>query len=70
VAVCDCKRHSVARPMWMLTSHWHACSLLLVLCACRFRRNFRDVPWVRVPTVHWEYCSLRVLTLEYLPGGL
>lgn len=36
--------------------------------ADRFRRNFRDVPWVRVPTVHWEYCSPRVLTLEYLPG--
>jgi hypothetical protein len=34
----------------------------------RFRRNFRDVPWVRVPMVHWEYCSPRVLTLEYLPG--
>ncbi|KAJ9523162.1 hypothetical protein QJQ45_024089 [Haematococcus lacustris] len=34
----------------------------------RFRRNFRDVPWVRVPKVYWEYCSPRVLTMEYLPG--
>lgn len=34
----------------------------------RFRRNFRDTPWVRVPTVHWEFSSTRVLTLEYLPG--
>lgn len=31
-------------------------------------RNFRDTPWVRVPVVHWEYSSTRVLTLEYLPG--
>jgi hypothetical protein len=36
--------------------------------ADRFRRNFRDVPWVRVPIIHWEYCSPRVLTMEYLPG--
>jgi len=36
--------------------------------ADRFRRNFRDVPWVEVPTVYWEYCSPRVLTLQYLPG--
>ena len=36
--------------------------------ADRFRRNFRGTPWVRAPVVHWEYCSSRVLTLEYLPG--
>ncbi|KAF5837683.1 ABC1 family-domain-containing protein [Dunaliella salina] len=36
--------------------------------ADRFRRNFRNVPWVRVPTVHWENTSPRVITLEYLPG--
>ncbi|KAI8468021.1 MAG: ABC1 family-domain-containing protein [Monoraphidium minutum] len=36
--------------------------------ADRFRRNFRDVEWVKAPVVHWEYCSSRVLTLEYLPG--
>jgi predicted unusual protein kinase regulating ubiquinone biosynthesis (AarF/ABC1/UbiB family) len=33
-----------------------------------FRRNFRDVDWVRVPRVYWRYASPRVLTLEYLPG--
>lgn len=35
-----------------------------------FRRNFRrtaQVP-VRVPVVHWQYCTPRILTLEYLPG--
>jgi len=36
--------------------------------ADRFRRNFRDIPWVRVPTVYWEQTSPRVITLEYLPG--
>ncbi|MEM8637537.1 MAG: AarF/ABC1/UbiB kinase family protein [Cyanobacteria bacterium P01_G01_bin.54] len=33
-----------------------------------FRRNFRTVPWVKVPRVYWRYSSPRVLTLEYLPG--
>ena len=33
-----------------------------------FRRNFRKENWVRVPRVYWRYTSLRVLTLEYLPG--
>ncbi|MEN9275198.1 MAG: AarF/ABC1/UbiB kinase family protein [Gloeomargarita sp. GMQP_bins_5] len=36
--------------------------------ADEFRRNFRGVDWVKVPRVYWRYCSLRVLTLEYLPG--
>lgn len=36
--------------------------------ADRFRRNFKDISWVRVPTVFWQYSSTRVLTLEYLPG--
>lgn len=33
-----------------------------------FRRNFRQVEWVRVPRVYWRYTSSRVLTLEYVPG--
>ena len=36
--------------------------------ADRFRRNFKDQPWVRVPIVYWEFSSTRVLTLQYLPG--
>jgi hypothetical protein len=32
------------------------------------RRNFRDVAWCRAPLVYWQYCSPRVVTLEYLPG--
>ena len=47
--------------------------LLPPLCrsACRpaCRRNFRaDAAWARAPKVYWEYCSPRVLVLEYLPG--
>lgn len=33
-----------------------------------FRRNFRHSPEVRVPRVYWRYTSLRVVTLEYIPG--
>jgi len=36
--------------------------------ADEFRRNFRNVTWLKVPRVYWRYCSRRVLTLEYLPG--
>lgn len=34
----------------------------------RFRRNFRDQEWVRVPVVSWQHTSPSVITLEYLPG--
>ena len=37
-------------------------------CARRFARNFRGVPWVRSPVIHWGCSSRRVLTMEYLPG--
>ncbi len=33
-----------------------------------FRRNFRNMNWVKVPRVYWRYTSPRVLTLEYAPG--
>lgn len=33
-----------------------------------FRTNFKDVPWIKVPKVLWEYTSPEVLTLEYVPG--
>lgn len=36
--------------------------------ADRFRQDFRNVKWVRVPTVLWDYTSSKVLTLEYVPG--
>ncbi|XP_073103313.1 protein ACTIVITY OF BC1 COMPLEX KINASE 7, chloroplastic isoform X2 [Elaeis guineensis] len=36
--------------------------------ADRFRREFRNIKWVRVPFIHWDYTSTRVLTLEYVPG--
>ncbi|CAI0383431.1 unnamed protein product [Linum tenue] len=36
--------------------------------ADRFRRDFRNVKWVRVPMVFWDYTAMKVLTLEYVPG--
>ncbi|OAY67466.1 Uncharacterized protein ACMD2_19287 [Ananas comosus] len=36
--------------------------------ADRFRRDFRNIKWVRVPLVMWDYTSQKVLTLEYVPG--
>lgn len=36
--------------------------------ADRFRRDFRNVKWVRVPLIHWDYTATKVLTLEYVPG--
>ncbi|KAJ4730239.1 Protein kinase [Melia azedarach] len=34
----------------------------------RFRRDFRNIKWVRVPLVFWDYTATKVLTLEYVPG--
>ncbi|CAL9063117.1 unnamed protein product [Musa banksii] len=36
--------------------------------ADRFRRDFRNLKWVRVPLIYWDYTSRKVLTLEYVPG--
>ncbi|KDP29949.1 hypothetical protein JCGZ_18518 [Jatropha curcas] len=36
--------------------------------ADRFRRDFRNVKWIRVPLVFWDYTARKVLTLEYVPG--
>ncbi|XP_052207090.1 protein ACTIVITY OF BC1 COMPLEX KINASE 7, chloroplastic [Diospyros lotus] len=36
--------------------------------ADKFRRDFRNVKWVRVPLVMWDYTATKVLTLEYVPG--
>ncbi|MGL6281803.1 MAG: ABC1 kinase family protein, partial [Microcoleaceae cyanobacterium] len=36
--------------------------------ADRFRENFKDLPEVIVPKVYWQYCTQKVLVLEYLPG--
>ncbi len=40
----------------------------MCVCVHRFRENFKDTPWVKVPKVLWEYTSAEVLTLEYVPG--
>ncbi|PUZ70025.1 hypothetical protein GQ55_2G188300 [Panicum hallii var. hallii] len=36
--------------------------------ADRFRRDFRNVKWIRVPLIMWDYTTEKVLTLEYVPG--
>eukprot|EP00879_Flechtneria_rotunda_P032356 GHRR01035548.1.p1 GENE.GHRR01035548.1~~GHRR01035548.1.p1 ORF type:complete len:620 (+),score=233.11 GHRR01035548.1:197-2056(+) len=36
--------------------------------ADRFRENFKNVDWVKVPMVFWQYSSPEVLVLEYVPG--
>ncbi|CAL5196080.1 unnamed protein product [Lathyrus oleraceus] len=36
--------------------------------ADRFRRDFRNIKWVRAPLVYWDYTAMKVLTLEYVPG--
>ncbi|KAG8049456.1 hypothetical protein GUJ93_ZPchr0009g2361 [Zizania palustris] len=36
--------------------------------ADRFRRDFRNIKWVRVPYIMWDYTTKKVLTLEYVPG--
>lgn len=34
----------------------------------RFAENFKDDKTVKVPIIHWPYCSHRVLTLEWIDG--
>jgi predicted unusual protein kinase regulating ubiquinone biosynthesis (AarF/ABC1/UbiB family) len=36
--------------------------------ADRFRKNFGETPWIRVPRIFWEQTSSQVLTMEYTPG--
>ncbi|KAJ6836082.1 protein ACTIVITY OF BC1 COMPLEX KINASE 7, chloroplastic [Iris pallida] len=36
--------------------------------ADRFRRDYRNIKWVRIPLIYWDYTSKKVLTLEYVPG--
>jgi len=36
--------------------------------AARFAANFEDDPKVVIPKVYWQYCSKRVLTIEFLQG--
>lgn len=33
-----------------------------------FTENFKDVPWVRIPKVYFDYTTKTVLTMQYIPG--
>lgn len=34
----------------------------------KFAENFKDMDYVKVPNVYWEYTTPQVLTMEYVPG--
>ncbi|KAK1421532.1 hypothetical protein QVD17_23945 [Tagetes erecta] len=33
-----------------------------------FAKNFKDLGYVKVPTIYWKYTTPQVLTMEYVPG--
>lgn len=33
-----------------------------------FANNFKDLEYVKVPSIYWEYTTPQVLTMEYVPG--
>ncbi|XP_022740136.1 protein ACTIVITY OF BC1 COMPLEX KINASE 8, chloroplastic [Durio zibethinus] len=33
-----------------------------------FATNFKEMDYVKVPTIYWEYTTPQVLTMEYVPG--
>lgn len=34
----------------------------------KFANNFKDMDYVKVPTIDWEYTTPQILTMEYVPG--
>ncbi len=34
----------------------------------RFKNHFQDNPGVRIPQVYWDFCSSKVVTMEYIDG--
>ncbi|XP_057774763.1 protein ACTIVITY OF BC1 COMPLEX KINASE 8, chloroplastic-like [Salvia miltiorrhiza] len=34
----------------------------------QFATNFKDMDYVKVPSIYWEYTTPQVLTMEYVPG--
>ncbi|KAJ0242080.1 Protein ACTIVITY OF BC1 COMPLEX KINASE 8 [Hirschfeldia incana] len=33
-----------------------------------FANNFKDLEYVKVPSIYWEYTTPQILTMEYVPG--
>uniref|UniRef100_A0A7S0WUM2 ABC1 atypical kinase-like domain-containing protein n=1 Tax=Pyramimonas obovata TaxID=1411642 RepID=A0A7S0WUM2_9CHLO len=36
--------------------------------ADQFAENFKEMDWVKVPSIYWDYTAEKVLTMEYCPG--
>jgi predicted unusual protein kinase regulating ubiquinone biosynthesis (AarF/ABC1/UbiB family) len=36
--------------------------------ADRFRKNFGNDDWLKVPRIYWERTTQEILTMEYCPG--
>ncbi|KAL3613435.1 Protein ACTIVITY OF BC1 COMPLEX KINASE 8, chloroplastic [Castilleja foliolosa] len=34
----------------------------------KFANNFKDMDYVKVPSIYWEYTTAQVLVMEYVPG--
>ncbi|XP_051115718.1 protein ACTIVITY OF BC1 COMPLEX KINASE 8, chloroplastic [Andrographis paniculata] len=34
----------------------------------KFADNFKDMEYVKVPTIYWDYTTPQILTMEYVPG--
>lgn len=37
--------------------------------AFQIRTHFRNVKWLKIPRIHWELSTNRVLVMEYCEGG-
>ncbi|XP_013113859.2 aarF domain-containing kinase 1 [Stomoxys calcitrans] len=35
----------------------------------KVQQQFKKYKWLKVPRIYWDYCSSRVLVMEYLEGG-
>ncbi|MCH91037.1 ABC transporter-like protein, partial [Trifolium medium] len=33
-----------------------------------FASNFKNMSYVKVPTIYWDYTTPQILTMEYVPG--
>lgn len=65
--------HSLVSSTWnLVTIHSHPLRLQTAeqeaANAQRFKENFAETSWVKVPDIEWDLSTERVLTMEYVPG--